>query len=103
MLVVADQPAIGISGERRLAGAGKSEEQCRVALLADVRRAMHRKHALLWKEIVHHRENGLLELTGVARPADQNRALGNVEHDESPGSRAVPSGVRLEFRRMQDG
>src|SRR4051794_19273971 len=44
-LVVADQRAVRIGRQRGLAGAGEAEEQRAVAVLADVRRAMHRHHA----------------------------------------------------------
>ena len=42
VLVVADQLALGIARERRLARAGQSEEQRDIARLADVGRAVHR-------------------------------------------------------------
>ena len=66
MLVVADERAARIGGERRLARARQAEEERRVALLADVRRAVHGQHALLRHVVVHDREHRLLELTGVA-------------------------------------
>ena len=44
VLVVAEQSAFRIGRERRLAGAGQAEEHGRVALLADVGRAVHRHH-----------------------------------------------------------
>ena len=45
MLVVADQHAVRVGRQRRLAGAGEAEEDRHVAVLADVGRAMHRHDA----------------------------------------------------------
>ena len=52
-------------------------------------------------QVVHHREHRLLELAGVARAADEDHALGEVEHDERAGARAVPRGIGLDLRRVQ--
>ena len=93
----------GIGGERRLAGAGEPEEQRGVAAGADVRRAVHGEHALLRQVVVHHREHRLLQLTGVARAADEDHALGEIEHDEGAGARAVARRIGLELRRVQHG
>ena len=68
---------------------------------ADVGRAVHRQHALLRHEVVHDREHRLLELTGVARAADEDHALGEVQDDERAGARAVARRVGLELRRVQ--
>ena len=101
VLVVADERALRIGRERRLAGARQTEEQRRVARRADVRRAVHREHALLRHVVVHHREHRLLELTGVARAADEDHALGEVEHDERARARAVLRRIGLELGRVQ--
>ena len=46
MLVVADERAVGIRRQRRLAGSAEAEEDRSIALRADVRGAMHRHDAL---------------------------------------------------------
>ena len=102
MLIVADESAVGIGGQRRLAGARQTEEECGVPVLADVRGAVHREHALLREEVVHHGEHRLLELAGVACAADEDHALREVQHDERAGARAVRRRVGLELRRVQD-
>ena len=46
VLVVSDQPPLGIGGERRLPRAGEAEEDRDVAVRADVGRAVHRQDTL---------------------------------------------------------
>src|SRR5436305_6296972 len=56
MLVVADQRAAGIGGERGLAGARQAEEDRSIAVRADVRRAVHRHDAVDGQQIVRSEE-----------------------------------------------
>jgi hypothetical protein len=72
VLVVADQPAVWIGGERGLARAAQSEEDRHVAVLADVGRAVHGEHTLLGEHVIKHGEDALLHLAGVLRPADEH-------------------------------
>ena len=102
MLVVADQLALGIGRERRLAGAGEAEEDRDVAVVADVRRAVHREDALERQPVVHQREDRLLDLARVEGAADQDLPARRVQHDERAGARAVVLRVGLEPRRVQD-
>ena len=67
MLVVADKAAVGIARERRLPSAREPEEERRVAGGADVRRAVHRQHALQRERVIQDREDGFLDLAGVVR------------------------------------
>ena len=103
VLVVADQPAVGIARERRLAGAGQPEEQRDVAGGADVRRAVHRQHAAQRQQVVEDGEDRLLDLAGVARAADQHQPLREVErdHDLRAPSRAAQGSARKP-RRVDD-
>src|SRR5205823_11050763 len=103
VFVVTDETAIGVGRKSRLASPRKAEEERGVAGLADIRRAVHREHVLLWEQIIHHGEHRFLELAGVARSSNQNRALGKVEYDESAGPGAVSFRLRLEFGRVQHG
>ena len=89
VLVVADQPAIRIARQRRLAGAGQAEEERGVAGLADVGRAVHREHALQRQQVVEDREDRLLVLAGVAGAGDDDFA----RRRDSPRSRR-PSACR---------
>ena len=52
VLVVADQAAVRVGRERRLARAAQAEKQRHVAVFADVGRAMHRQHALKRQHVV---------------------------------------------------
>ena len=102
VLVVADQGALGIGRECRLAGAGKAEEDGDATIVGDVGRAVHRQDAMLGQAVVHVREDGLLDLAGVARTADQDLAGGKVERHETGRARAVDFGVGLELRGMEN-
>jgi hypothetical protein len=68
VLIVADQVSRRVRGEGRLAGAGEAEEDRRVARVADVRGAVHRKHALLRHQVVQHREDALLHFPAYRVP-----------------------------------
>src|SRR5256886_122813 len=55
--------------------------------MSDICRAVHREHALFWKQIIHDGEHRLLELARVARSSNQNRSFGNIQNDERAGTR----------------
>ena len=101
VLVVADQMPLGIGGERRLAGARKPEEHRHAAVVADVRRAVHRHHAAQRQPVVHDGEDRLLDLARVVRAADQHLGARGMEHDERPRARAVRLRIGLDGRRVQ--
>ena len=66
VLVVADEMALRIGGERRLARAAEAEEQRRRAgLFVGGGRAVHREHAALRREVVRDGEDAFLHLAGV--------------------------------------
>ena len=102
VLVVADEAARGVGAERRLPGPGEAEEDGRVAVLAHVGRAVHGEDALEGQQVVEDGEDGLLDLAGVARPADDPELLPEVEDDERLRPRAVRHRVRLESRGGDD-
>ena len=102
MLVVADQGALGIGRECCLAGAGEAEEDGDATIVGDVGRAVHRQDAMLGQAVVHVREDGLLDLAGVARATDQDLAGGKVERHEAGRARAVDFGVGLELGGMEN-
>ena len=82
VLVVADEVALRIGRERRLAGAGQAEEQRRApGLLVGRGRAVHREDAALRREVVHHREDALLHLAGVFGAEDDQLAVLEAEVD----------------------
>ena len=102
VLVVADQAALRVGGERRLAGARKAEEQRHVARRPHIRGAVHREDAARGQQVIHDRERRLLHLAGIAGAADQHDALFEIDDDAGLRVGAVLGGVRLEFRREQD-
>src|SRR5690606_24976855 len=57
VLVIADKAARGIGGEGCLSRAGEAEEYGRIALWADIGRAVHGQNPLLRQQVVHDREN----------------------------------------------
>ena len=101
MLVVADQPALRIGGQCRLAGPGEAEEDRDAAVVADVRGAVHREDALERQTVVHDREDRLLDLAGVERAPDQNLDARRMERDERSGARLVLLRHRLERGRVE--
>ncbi len=103
VLVVADQGAVGIGGQRRLAGAGQPEEQRDVAVAADVGRAVHRHHALSRQVVVERGEHRLLHLAGVVAAADEDDAFRKVDGDHGLAAHAVALGVGLERGQAEDG
>ena len=105
MLVVADEGAVGIGGQRGLAGAGQAEEQRDVAVLADIGRAVHRHHALRRQIEVERGEHRLLHLAGIGRAADQHDLAGEIDRHHRVGAfaAAMPLGVGLERRQIDDG
>ncbi len=103
VLVVADQRALGVGGERRLAGAGEAEEERHVVLVAPVvAAAVHGKDVLLGQQVVHHREDALLDLARVLRPADERHPAAEVEDDEGGRAGAVGGGIGGAARRVDD-
>ena len=97
MLIVADQPPLRIGGERRLARSGKSEEERRVSLLAQVGRAVHGEDIAGGQEKVHHAEDRLFHLPGIFCAPDQDDAAGEVRDDESARVGAIALRHSLEF------
>ncbi len=105
VLVVADQDAVRVGGQRGLAGAGEAEEQRALAVLADVGRAVHR-HDVLRRQIeVERGEHRLLHLAGIGRAADQHDLAGEIDRHHRVGAfaAAVTLGIRLERRQVDDG
>ena len=75
MFVIANKGTIWVSRERRLSCSRQAEEERSVTILANVRRAMHRKRALLWEHEVHNREDALLVHTTVVCTLEAQNSL----------------------------
>ena len=102
MLVVADQRAMRIGGERGFAGAGEAEEDRRVAVLADIGRAMHRHDLFLRQQVIEDGEHRFLHLARIARAADEHDLALEVASDDRLASRAMPLGVGAERGQIDD-
>ena len=82
MLVVADEMALGVGGQRRLARAAEAEEQRRRAgLFVGRGRAVHREHSALRRQVVRDGEDALLHLAGVFGAEDDELLVLNAEID----------------------
>ena len=81
---------------------GEAEEDRDATVRPDVRRAVHRKHALERQAVVHDGEDRLLDLAGVERAADEQLRASRMEHDEGARARPVLVGVRPQVGRVQD-
>ena len=101
VLVVANQLALGVARQRRLARARQAEEQRGVAGGADVGRAVHGQHAAKRQQVVQDREDCLLVLAGVAGAANQHFAGGEVDRHRHVRAGAVPGRIGLERRRHE--
>jgi hypothetical protein len=64
---------------------------------------VHGHHPPTRQDVVERGENGLLHLTGVSGPSDDNDFLGEVDDDERAGAGSVPFRVSLKIRSMQNG
>ena len=82
VLIVADQQALRVGRQGRLAGARQSEKYGGVlTLFVGVGRAVHRSHPLQRQEVVHVREHTLLHFASVPGIEDNLHLFGQVEHD----------------------
>jgi hypothetical protein len=102
VFVVTDEAALGVGRQRGLAGAREPEEHRNAAVVGHVGRAVHREDALFGQAVVHQGEDRLLDLTPVARAADEDHELGQIEGDEPAGVGAVRGRVGFELGRVQD-
>ena len=102
VFVVADQRALRIGRQRRLAGARKTEEDRRVAIRADIGGAMHRHHPLGRQQVVEHREDRFLHFAGIGRAADQDDALGEIAGNHGFCAATMTGRIALEIRQVDD-
>ena len=103
MLVVADQRAVGVGRQRRLAGAaeGRRRSPCRRSgpILAEQCIGMM---PLRRQEEVEEAEDRLLHLAGIGRAADQDQLLREVDRDHRLAAAAVALGIGAEARQVDD-
>src|SRR6266480_1725801 len=101
VLVVPDERPFRVGGEGRLSGARQAEEQRDVARPAEVGGAVHREHAAPRQQVVENRKDRLFHLARVARAADQDRPLREMDDHERARLGAVGRGIGVEFRRVE--
>ena len=65
--------------------------------------AVHGHDLPLGQEVIHDGEDGFLDFAGVARAADEDELLAEVEHDEGGGVGAVDFRDGVEVGGMDDG
>ena len=102
MLVVTDQRPISFGRQRRLARTRQPEENRNVPVGTLVGRAVHSQHAPLRQQVVHDREDRLLDLAGITGAADNDESLREVQEDERFTPRVVDLGNGVELRAMND-
>ncbi len=104
MFIIADENAMWICRECCLAGAGKTEKQRAVALVADVRGAMHRHHVLSRQIEIQRSKYGLLHFTRIRRATDQNDFASEIDrhHRIRPLSTAVAFGIGPERWKIEN-
>ena len=103
MFVIADQGPFRIGGERGFAGPGQAKENRHVILiLAIVGRTVHGHHAALRQQIIHHREDGFFDFSGVGGAADEDEFLPEIQQHKCFGAGPVHFRVGVKVWRMND-
>lgn len=103
VLVVADQRAVGVGRERRLARAGEAEEERDVAVLALVGRRVQRQHVVDDGHLVEQDgEDALLHLARVLGAQDDHLLVGKVNGDRGARGHAFGEAVGRERARIVD-
>ena len=102
VLVVSDQKALWICRQRGLSRAREAKEERRVAVLADVGRAVHGHVPLERQPVVHQAKYTLLVLTSVPRAEDHGDLLLNVERDGDLAVQPVLLPVVVHLRARVD-
>src|SRR5918998_6753908 len=96
MLIIPDQPTLGISRERRLPGSGQSKEQRGAPVTSLVCRTVHRGYTVLRKRSLHHGKDRFFDLAGVLGAGDQDASPLEVDRDPGDTRRLMPVRVGLE-------
>ncbi len=79
------------------------KEECGVALLAEVRRTVHRENALLRQKVVHHREHRFFDFTGVVRADRDYQLLRKADGEAHFAVGVIAFFVRVEVASVEDG
>jgi len=102
VFVVADERSLRVGGKRGFSGAREPEEDCGVAVGTDVCRTMHRQHLTQRHQVIHDREDGLLDFARVAGAPDQDDLPRHVDEHERAAARSIALGIGDELGRIDD-
>src|SRR4051812_1192829 len=102
MLVIPDEPSLGISREGRLPCSREPKEEGCASISTLVRRAVHGGHAAIRQDSLQDSENRLFDLAGILGTGDQDATPLEVDSDSSGASGLMSVRDRLELGRMQD-
>lgn len=104
VLVITNQLAVGVSRESGLAGTGKTEEDCDIAVLALVGGRVQGEHVVLDRHLVEENcENTLLHLTSVLGTEDNHLLLGEVDGNGCRRGHTLSESVCWERTGVVDG
>src|SRR5260370_37261149 len=85
-----------------LASARKAKKQSRLPVHAAIGGTVHREHAKPREEVIQHGENGLLDLSCVTRPSDENEPGLEINGDDRRGAHFVDKRVCLKAGSNND-
>src|SRR5271166_967039 len=103
VLIVTNEFARGVGGESRFTGAGKAEEDGRLIVETDVRRAVYGEDILLRKHEVEHGEDRFLDFPRILGSANQHESTSEVDCHKHFGTGAVHFRIGMEVGRVDDG
>mmetsp|Transcript_5437 Transcript_5437/g.12488 ORF Transcript_5437/g.12488 Transcript_5437/m.12488 type:complete len:236 (+) Transcript_5437:615-1322(+) len=103
MLVVADQQAILICGQRGLSRSTEAEENGHIAGLALVGAGVHAQNSTLGQQVVHDGENTFLHLPSILRAQNHHLSGLEVQTHRGPGGHAIGGTVRRKGAAVVDG
>ena len=102
VLVVAHETAMRVGRQGCLAGPREAEVEGDVALAPDVGRTMQGQDATRRQQVVHGREQRLLDLPGVHGADDQDEAATERDPHEDGGTCAVDIGIGVRRPTVDD-
>eukprot|EP01137_Pigoraptor_chileana_P000325 Opistho-2@36320 len=97
VLVVANEIALGIRRQCRLAGATQAKEQSDIAIRPLVGARVKRKHAGLGHQVVHDRKHALLHLSRILRAQNDHFAAPKVKRNARGARHALCVTIGREF------
>src|SRR5579884_1827297 len=103
MLISANQAARRISRETGLARTRKTKKESYIPGRTHVGRTMHWQDILSWQDEIQNGKNGLLHLTCILCPRDQNQALFKIDNNSGIRTSTMRTWIGTEIWHTQDG